>query len=136
GLGHAVAIDVGAVGAPEVDQDPAGVDLPQLGMTGAGIDVALRIERDLALGVAAEPHARRGREFLALATAAAGNVVDDDPHGGDGITGRRATTQGCTPPRRSRRTATTRGGSHAGVAAPGPRRPGQAAGPVAAGCRS
>ena len=67
--------------------------MPQLGMTRAGIDVALRIEGDLALGVAAESDATSGRELLALSAAAAGDVVDDDPHGRDGITARRATTR-------------------------------------------
>jgi len=42
----AVPLDVGTVRAAEVDQHPAASTLRQLGMTGAGIDVALRVERD------------------------------------------------------------------------------------------
>jgi len=40
----------------------------------------LRIERHLALGVAAKSHAGLRRELLTLPAPAAGHVVDDDPH--------------------------------------------------------
>jgi hypothetical protein len=43
--------------------------------------------------MAAKADAPPGRKLLALAAAASSDVVDDDPHGQDGITGRRATTQ-------------------------------------------
>ena len=55
----AVALDVGAVRAAEVDEDPRSacpVPAPrtQLGVTRARIDIAVRIERDLALGMTPE----------------------------------------------------------------------------------
>jgi len=49
-------------------------------MTRARIDVAIRIERDLAVGMPSEPNALLRIELLTLATPRAGDVVDDDPH--------------------------------------------------------
>ena len=53
-----MAVDVGAVRAAEVDEDPVvRVARAKLGMTRARVDIAMRIERDLAIGMASEPDA-------------------------------------------------------------------------------
>ena len=66
-------------------------------MAGAGVDVAVRIERDLALGMAPEPDPAVRRKLLALAPSTARDVVDHDPHGGTvtppGVNGLRPTTR-------------------------------------------
>ena len=59
-------------------------------MARARIDVAMGIERDLAIGMATEANARSRGELLALAAPAPCNVVDDDPHLAEHITGRSA----------------------------------------------
>src|SRR5262249_22940735 len=65
---------------PDVDQDPARRNGPQLGMPRACIDVAVRVERHLAIRVAAEPDARVGRELLALTAPGSRDVVDHHSH--------------------------------------------------------
>ena len=52
----------------------------QLGVARARVDVAVRIERDLAVGMSPEPDARLRIELLTLAASATGDVVDHDPH--------------------------------------------------------
>ena len=55
-LRDADTLDVGPVRAAEVDEDPPRFEDPELGVTRAGIEVPMRIERDFAVRMAAEPN--------------------------------------------------------------------------------
>jgi hypothetical protein len=68
-LGHALAVDEGAVRAAQIDQDPAALGRAQLGVARRRVDVAMGVEGHLTIGVAAELRAPGRRQLLALTAA-------------------------------------------------------------------
>jgi hypothetical protein len=76
--------DERAVRRADVEQHPAAGLLAQLGVARRRVEILVRVEGDLVVGVAPEAQARHGLELLALARAAARQVIDHDldGHGG------------------------------------------------------
>jgi hypothetical protein len=59
---------------------------PQLGVARARVDVAMRIERHLAVRMASEPDPRAGGKFLALTAPTPRDVVNDNTHCDERVT--------------------------------------------------